>query len=1116
MRDWWRRFWATRHGPYVVAFVLQAALAPWFIHDWDGFVFIRTVEQLVGGVTPYAVAQDAPSYIFLNEDWPTPNSWYAYPPGPLLLMAPVLGVLVLLGVAALPVLRLALKLPLIAANLALAYAVGRLVQDLGGDERARRRAELFVLFNPFLIFIAAIWGMFDAAMMALLLASIMLLHRHKPVLAGAAFALAALVKIFPLFVSPAFLIVALRMLPRKRDAAAFVTSAVGTFALVCLPFFVGAPQGFYQQVLGMHLARPPQGFPPVNLLHLPRFTDARFGFALWDNPEPWVVPAVSLALLVPTLLLVYAYAAVGRADARRLVMVALLGLTAAMLFGKVVNEQYFVMPLALLSVLAFAPGASRLGRAGLAAVTWGALVAALVVGFHFLTFLPRETAMFLVGMPAGEAIYGLGVGAEQHLGIPPLVFYVIPDILSGAAVAPAFALLAAFLARHLWRDLAPMTRAALEGTAARRTFAIGAVLLLLATGPAAFAATHEQALHKPLPDPMPELGEKLVGATYYVWWNNPSRDPGRADGNWEGYSLTPAQGFFTTNGHQMETDATAMRSAGIDFAAISFHGYDRGRYEVFAKVARATGLYFAPIIEAGELLGYAEHRTFSEEEGVPIALRPDEATADRLKSITEEALRVGGSDAFLRIDGAHVVFVRDAHLVGPSWDDGSKRALAHEVLQRYNGSYANLSASWGRAIASFDDLLAAYPATYAEFRAADLAASDWRYALDVRKDILLDHVRQASATPMHLVATASPYFARLDDAFPYWSHNVLNGTFASTAKPAEFRPPAAWSIEESLAAWERQAVVESIKRGDAAWAVTHHAIDDTGKRPADVAIALAPDALDGDTYATTWDDAMRRGATRVLIHSWNDFFDGTAIQPTTEHGASALDATRQHVARFRADESEPARRVLAIVNEHGGLADVTRDKKDWTFALSLQLPWRLWEAEAGDARIDVRQLDAPLDLPPEALAEYDAVWLETGSNAFRETAHFATLHQRLMDYVHQGGALVLLGGGLPAPFVDAYLAEGIGHVHADRVNVTWDGGVAAYADTDRYLQVRISSDCESIATFELTGSPAAWRCHLGEGTLVATAFKPQGWENGENESAAGAMRLLVEAIKKSA
>lgn len=870
----WRAFWQTRHGPYVVALLLQLALAPWFIHDWDGFVFLRTVEDFLTGVTPYQTAERAPDHIFVSVEWPSTNSWYAYPPGALLLMTPGILAAKLLGVTDPYVLRAALKLPLILGNLLLAYVVGRTVANLGGDAGARRKAELLILLNPLLIFVAALWGMFDAWMMALLLLSGLFLHERRPVLAGLAFAGATLIKVFPLFVAPIFLAYALARFPRRVDAAKFVGVCAAAFALVCLPFLLSSPAGFWQQVVGMHLARPIQGFALVGLPYLPRFMGVHFGLDLWPLPPDWVGPALGTMLLVPGLLLCWTLATRPNMDLRRLLWISLATFLVVLLTGKVVNEQYFLMPITLLAVLACAPGGTRLLRGSLAAWTWGGFVASLVIGFHLFTFMPKDVSLFLFGYTPEETIFGLGVAAEAWFGLPARRFFVLSDVVACVALIPAFLLSAWILAAPL-REGVGRLRAETKGPLPRRVAALAAVLLLLA-GPVAVGTAAVRVADEQVPPPLPPVGAGLVGITYYVWWNNPSHDPAIADANWERLATHPASGYYTSTGHRMERDVEAFREMGVDFVLVSHHGYEHARYETLARIAHHHGLRFAPLVEPSVLLGEPAALAVAPDGAGYPALRPTDHVAARYADLARVALSTRSDEAHLREEGNRVVFLNDVALVGPSWDAESKASLARAVLARHGGSFDALAAAWGEPVATLDDLVARHPANRTAFDEDDgVPAADWRAALDALRADAVERVRGV-ASDLHLVVALpppgrdAPWTALADATFSPGIHHA-----AAQGDREAF--PDAWLDQQD----------------DAAWATLHHAVDERPHR--------GPDgyALPAGSLGALWDRAEARHATRLLLASWNHHHDGTAFEPTREHGDAPMREAQARIAAFR-------------------------------------------------------------------------------------------------------------------------------------------------------------------------------------------------------------------------
>lgn len=63
--------------------------------------------------------------------------------------------------------------------------------------------------------------------------------------------------------------------------------------------------------------------------------------------------------------------------------------------------------------------------------------------------------------------------------------------------------------------------------------------------------------------------------------------------------------------------------------------------------------------------------------------------------------------------------------------------------------------------------------------------------------------------------------------------------------------------------------------------------------------AVIPRA-EGATYDATWRAALAVDPAWVLVASWNEWHEGSEIEPSREHGRRYLDATRRWAERFRA------------------------------------------------------------------------------------------------------------------------------------------------------------------------------------------------------------------------
>src|SRR3972149_4101963 len=109
---------------------------------------------------------------FLNDFVPT----IGYPPPwPLLL-----GLVFRLSYGVVPdvfVYNLATKIPIIVANVALAYLVRNILLSLQADRKKANAAWLFLLFNPFVILTTSAWGQIDSVAAVLCVAALFQLSK---------------------------------------------------------------------------------------------------------------------------------------------------------------------------------------------------------------------------------------------------------------------------------------------------------------------------------------------------------------------------------------------------------------------------------------------------------------------------------------------------------------------------------------------------------------------------------------------------------------------------------------------------------------------------------------------------------------------------------------------------------------------------------------------------------------------------------------------------------------------------------------------------------------------------------------------------------------------------
>jgi hypothetical protein len=154
-----------------LSIIIQITLGLFLGHAYDMRISMATGYLVGTGQDPY-IAQNLTS-VFQNPSFQGITS-FGYPPP----WSLVLGLVYLVTYKIIPnflLYNLAIKIPIIAANICLAYLVAKILNGLRVEERVSRRAWLFLLFNPFLLYVSSAWGQFDSLVALLSLLAIVFL-----------------------------------------------------------------------------------------------------------------------------------------------------------------------------------------------------------------------------------------------------------------------------------------------------------------------------------------------------------------------------------------------------------------------------------------------------------------------------------------------------------------------------------------------------------------------------------------------------------------------------------------------------------------------------------------------------------------------------------------------------------------------------------------------------------------------------------------------------------------------------------------------------------------------------------------------------------------------------
>ena len=643
---------------YVLSFVMQVVLAGFFLHPWDGFVFLESTQQFLQGTTPYQLAMEGlPSTSVFGME-----AWYAYPPLPVLIFASTFAPYFFLFGSNLILERVFLKLSFIVGNLLCAFLVHKLVASSDRAEFAPK-AEKVILYNPFLIFIAAVWGMFDVWMVNFLLLSIIRLRQQGLLRAGGYLGLSVLVKPIALIFLPVFLIYIWNNTGRMVKALSFAIISVLVFCVVSIPFFASSPEGFIQQVTGIHATRPPGGTAPLCLLYLGGLVGGLRDFGFFHLPLT-AISAISVVLLGSSILLLLVYLYLRRETKEREFIASLLVVMVFFtLFNKVVNPQYFVTPIVLGCLLIFSYDKYDILRASDMARYYGFLVIPLSLsqvfeGRHFLLFIPPDIAVRLWGKTGEQLDLQFAASAP----FSPDIYYAACQIIFGLFVAPScimaavicyrvFSYIIPEVARHVVAYLRKSWFRATNEDLLIRVLTVLLVALFITLPILIALITYEFRSEKSTVPPVP-LGDKAVGCFYYSWWHNSSRNPDRQYDNWAYTGLIPKEGYYNINQAYIQDDIQTMKEIGIDFAIAPVHNIYSERYFLLTRTCEDEGLFFAPLIELYDLyIDRPRLETLSDY---------DEETKQRMLTRIQVALSRSDSPSYLRFEGKPVVFIHNS------------------------------------------------------------------------------------------------------------------------------------------------------------------------------------------------------------------------------------------------------------------------------------------------------------------------------------------------------------------------------------------------------------------------------------------------------------------------
>ena len=279
------------------------------------------------------------------------------------------------------------------------------------------------------------------------------------------------------------------------------------------------------------------------------------------------------------------------------------------------------------------------------------------------------------------------------------------------------------------------------------------------------------------------------------------------------------------------------------------------------------------------------------------------------------------SPALLRIDNKPVVFAFFGHWFLPGWDLDSKSLLAQRVINMYSQNnttpFVSISKSWNVNINSIDDVINYYPKNVQEFNQSNAIAMDYKRAFIIEYEIFWRQLRdeiEKNVGEIFLISTYPPRdpssvldpssqkeaVIQFDD---FASINVFDSEFfygiSSTWYSWRYFTDQPDVLKKR---WEEQVEIQAqrqLETNKPTILTVMPTYNESLVRSYNPFEPIAPEIEGEKTYDWTWQTALQHNPDYILITSWNEFFEGSAIEPTKEYGDYYLNATKQWTDKFK-------------------------------------------------------------------------------------------------------------------------------------------------------------------------------------------------------------------------
>lgn len=227
------------------------------------------------------------------------------------------------------VFNFAIKLPIIAVDIAMAKTIETIILTKTKNQRTARGAMMLYLFNPLTIILSSFWGMFDAIPAFLVLLSMIFLNRKQYLKSSLVLGVGIAFKgAYPAFLLPLFLYTIMKT-EGKSQTLRYLASSMLVPVITSMPFVVANATSYVNMTIAHHV----EG----QLTNLTYWLAIRSVF----SQNQGIVSTISLVTLITAFPTLYAYV-LRKAGLKPILRTVIFVILAFYLVSPTVNEQYVV------------------------------------------------------------------------------------------------------------------------------------------------------------------------------------------------------------------------------------------------------------------------------------------------------------------------------------------------------------------------------------------------------------------------------------------------------------------------------------------------------------------------------------------------------------------------------------------------------------------------------------------------------------------------------------------------------------------------------------------------------------------------------------------------------